>query len=211
MSASITTRVSLLERVRDPQNHDAWAEFVALYRPLIYRFGRARGLQEADAHDLAQDVLIAVSQQIDQWTPDPGRGRFRTWLARVASNQAITMYRRRHASDGVGGTTMVAVLHNQPEQVDADLTELQKQYQRELFRRAARIVREEFEESTWQAFWMTAVEDVAIDEVARSLARSVGSVYTARSRVIRRLQEIVHKLDADDDSLAVPRALGEDT
>jgi RNA polymerase sigma-70 factor (ECF subfamily) len=173
-------------RLRNAKNHAAWEEFVTAYHPAIYRFGRQRGLQHADAQDLAQSVLSAVAEQVADWEPDADRSRFRTWLWRVASNQTITMFRRRKPDAARGGTTAVAVLHDQPDPA-ADL-ELNRR--REAFRALARKVRAEFEEATWQAFWMTAVEGATVEETARSLGRSAGAIYTARSRIIRRFQEL---------------------
>lgn len=179
-----TTRLTLLARLNDPANQAAWDEFVSIYEPAIYRFARQRGLQQADAQDLAQNVLSAVAERIADWQPDPDRARFRTWLSRIASNQAITMFRRRKPDSARGGTTALAVLNSQED----PSTDLKLNYRRERFRALARTVRAEFEETTWQAFWLTAVEGISVDEAARSLGRSVGSIYTARSRIMRRLQ-----------------------
>lgn len=99
MSDFPTTQFDLLMRVRDTTDRSAWEEFASTYRPAIYRFARHRGLQEADAEDLAQNVLAAVADRIGEWEPDPERGRFRTWLSRVAMNQTITMFRRRKADE----------------------------------------------------------------------------------------------------------------
>ncbi|HUY92253.1 MAG TPA: sigma-70 family RNA polymerase sigma factor [Pirellulales bacterium] len=186
-----TTRLSLIVRLRDTANQAAWEEFTSIYRPAIYRFARKRGLQHADAQDLAQHVMSAVAERIADWRPDNNRARFRTWLSRVASNQAITMYRRRKPDAARGGTTAVAVLNEQEDPA----IDLELNYRREAFRAIARKVRAEFEEATWQAFWMTAVEGVSVDKAARSLGRSAGAIYTARSRIIRRLQEL-----ADSDA-----------
>jgi len=183
-------------RVRDTADHAAWQEFVSVYRPVIYRFARRRGLQEADAEDLAQNVLAAVADRITDWEPDNRRARFRTWLCQVAKNQTITMLRRRNADAARGGTTAMAVLQNQQEEV----TDLEVDYRREVFRLVARKVRNEFEEATWQAFWLTAVDGASIDEAAKSLGRSVGSIYTSRSRIIRRLQQLVR--DFEDEAPA---------
>lgn len=76
MSASPTTRYSLLLRIADPQNHAAWLEFVAIYEPLVYRLARRRGLQDADARDLCQEVFRAVAGAAHRWEPDPHAGRF---------------------------------------------------------------------------------------------------------------------------------------
>lgn len=181
-----TTRVSLLMRVRDTADDTAWEEFASLYRPAIHRFARLRGLQEADAQDLSQNVMAAVADRISDWEPDSARARFRTWLCRVAMNQTIRLYRRRRSEQTCGGTTALDALHNRQDDAEALLLS----YQREIFRLVARRVRTEFEESTWQAFWLTAVEGASIQETATSLGRSIGAVYTARSRIIRRLQEL---------------------
>lgn len=188
-----TTRLSLLVRLKDTADHAAWEEFVSIYQPAIYRFARQRGLQQADAQDLAQNVLVAVAERIGDWEPDNDRARFRTWLSRVASNQTITMFRRRKPDAARGGTTAVAALSRQEDPT----TELELHCRREMFRALARKVRAEFEEASWQAFWMTAVEGASVEEAARSLGRSAGAVYTARSRIIRRLQELA-KSDADE-------------
>ena len=193
MAGFPTTRFSLLMRIRDTANQAAWEEFVATYSPAIHRFARQRGLQEADAGDLTQNVLSAVASRISDWKCDPDQARFRTWLSRIALNQTITMYRRRKPDAARGGTTAVSVLSQQ--QVES--TDLELNYRREVFRLLARKVRAEFEETTWQAFWMTAVEGISIDEAARTLGLSVGAVYTARSRIVRRLQQLARSYSDD--------------
>jgi len=201
MSDFPTTRMSLLMRVRDTADHAAWVEFVSIYRPVICRFARQRGLQETDAEDLAQNVLTAVADRIAKWEPDHDRARFRTWLSRVAMNQTITMFRRRKADVARGGTTAMVALQNQQD----ESADLQLNYQREVFRLVARKARAEFEETTWQAFWLTAVDGVSVAVAAKSLGRSVGSVYTARSRIIRRLQELVRDYSEESADPTVER------
>jgi RNA polymerase sigma factor (sigma-70 family) len=189
-----TTRLSLLLQLKNGANQAAWEEFVAVYSPVIYRFARGRGLQDADAQDLAQNVLSAVADGIQGFKPDKGRARFRTWLCRIASNQTITMFRRRKPDTARGGTTALAVLERQ---MRDEATELELNYRREAFRMLARRARMEFEEATWQAFWMTAVEGISVEETARSLGRTVGSIYTARSRIIHRLQEMARAYERE--------------
>lgn len=186
------TRNSLLLKLRDRGDCESWHEFVAVYRPVVYRMARHRGMQDADAQDLAQAVLISVAEAVDRWEADPHRARFRTWLTRVAHNAIIDAFRRCRPDTGKGGTTQITRLQQQPEPDDA---EIEREQRRELFRWAARQVRWEFAEETWLAFWLTTVEGCDSKEVGAELGKSVGAVYIARSRVMRRLQEKVREVE----------------
>ena len=184
------TRESLLIQLRDPANRESWYEFAAIYRPMVYRMARRRGLQDADAQDLAQRVLLSVAGAIGQWNADPERARFRSWLARVARNAIIDNFRRAKPDCGQGGSTIMRRLAQEP--VPAD-DELEREHLREVFRWAAKQVRWEFEDTTWLAFWLTTVEGKSTSDVAAELNRSVGAIYTAKSRVMKRLREKVQE------------------
>ena len=95
MTLTPSTRASLLLRLRDSQDHQAWVEFVALYEPAAYRLLRRHGLQDADARDVLQDLLLAVSRSIDRWDPAKERGSFRGWLRRVARNLLVNWLKQR--------------------------------------------------------------------------------------------------------------------
>ena len=188
------TRASLLLRIRDPNDRDAWDQFASLYRPVIFRLARHRGMQVADAEDLTQQVLVSVSQAIDQFTPDAKRATFRTWLQTIARHAIINALTRRVPDQATGGTDMLMLLHEQPLQDDVTET-LSLEYRREIFVVAASQIRDAFQPDTWRAFWDTVVLGKSVQEVAKSMDRSSGSVYTARSRVMSRLKQKVLELD----------------
>ncbi len=200
MNSSPETRASLLIRVRNPADQAAWYEFVEIYRPVILRLARQKGMQEADADDVAQQVLVAVAKAVEQREHDPKRAKFRTWLNRVAHNAILNALTRGRPDRGAGGSNLLPALrqhasHNGP---DSDLLRLERR--REIFRWAARQVRKEFQQETWEAFWQTAVEGRAIDAVASELDRNPGAIYAARSRVMRRIREKVAEYEQESDS-----------
>ena len=195
MTLSPQTRASLLVRVRDPSDQAAWHEFVEIYWPVIHRLARRKGLQEADADDLAQQVLMAVAKTIEERPHDPGRARFRTWLGRVVQNAALNALCRTKPDRAAGGELHEVHVHNATGR-EPDSQLLQLELKREVFRWAARQIEREYQADTWQAFWQTAVEGRACEDVAADLKKTVGSVYAARSRVMRRLQEKVKEYEA---------------
>ncbi|MFK8111519.1 MAG: RNA polymerase sigma factor [Rubripirellula sp.] len=187
------TRVSLLLRIRDPSDHDAWLEFVDIYSPVILRMATGKGLQLADAEDLVQQVLFSVSKAIEAREHDRSRAKFRTWLRRVAENAILNALTRAKPDRGTGGTDFVEILqqHSAPAE---DSALLDRERKEEVFRHAAEQIRAEFTDVTWQAFWRSAVDGIGCQEVAIELGCNVGSVYAARSRVMKRLNEKVKRL-----------------
>jgi RNA polymerase sigma-70 factor (ECF subfamily) len=188
------TRRSLILKLRDPADHAAWCEFVALYQPLIYRLARRKGLQDADARDLCQEVFRAVARAIERWDLDPARGSFRGWLSRIARNLLINFLTRRpYRLRGSGSTSVQELLEAQPAEDPSATALYEAEYRRRLFRWAADEVRAQFAPTTWRAFWQTAVEGRPPTAVAAELGLSVGAVYIARSRVLARLRRQVEQ------------------
>ena len=184
------TRVSLLLRVRDHGDDDAWREFIDLYSPVIFRMAVRKGLQPTDADDLVQTVLVAIAKAIEQRPHDHQRARFRTWLNRVAENAILNALTRRKPDQGTGGSEFLELL-NQHAASAEDSQLLNQERKQEIFRQAAEKVRPEFADSTWQAFWRTAVDGDSCQQVADDLDLGIGSIYAARSRVMKRLHETV--------------------
>jgi len=184
------TRNSLLAQVRSAEEHEAWEQFVLLYRPVIYRMARRRGLQDADAQDLTQTVLMRVAGAIDRWEPQPGV-RFRQWLGRLARNAIINAVTRVPKDLGAGGTAMFDQLLEQPDPSPDIEAELQLESLRERYLRAAANVKLDVTDETWLAFELSVVKQVPCEEVAARIGKSINTVYAARSRVMRRLRDEV--------------------
>jgi RNA polymerase sigma-70 factor (ECF subfamily) len=194
MTEASGTRASLLVRIRNPRDQDAWRQFVGLYAPLIHRLARSRGLQDADAADLTQEVLRAVAATAAELPYDPKRGSFRGWLYTVARNRIydyLTGPGQRER--GTGDTATQRLLSSQAAP-DDDAERWERDYQRHIFHVAAEQVRPDFAPATWQAFWLIAVEGQSAEEAARQLGLSVGAVYVAKCRVLARLKARVHLL-----------------
>ena len=193
MDESPATRRSLIVKLRDPADTAAWHEFVASYGPLVYGLARRKGLQDADANDLCQEVFRAVAGAVDRW--DPARGSFRGWLSRIARNLLINfLTRQRHQPRGSGTTSVQDLLEAQPAADPSATALFEAEYEKHVFLWATAEVRGEFVTTTWQAFWQTGVEGRSPQEVAAELNLSVGAVYVARSRVLARLRRRIEQL-----------------
>ena len=195
-----TTRPSLLARLCDANDELAWAEFSAVYEPVIYRMVRSRGIQDADAREIVQEVLVSVSDTIERFDVN-GSGSFRGWLSRIARNATIDRMRTiQSRRETIGGSSVARAIEeasadtNRHNQSDQELSqEFDINHRRQLFRWAAGQVRCRTGEKNWIAFWQTAVESRAIGDVARQLGISEGAVYVARCRVLKRIRELVHQ------------------
>jgi RNA polymerase sigma-70 factor (ECF subfamily) len=194
MTAPPLTRASLLVRLRDPNDADAWKEFVRLYATVIYGFARKRGLQDADAADLMQEVLRSVAGAVGRLDYDPLKGTFRGWLYSITRNKVYNFLEsRRRQARGTGDSNAHQRLEEHPGR-EADADDWDREYERKAFAWAAGRVRDEFQPSTWQAFWGTAVDGHNAKDVGRRLGLSPGAVYVAKSRVLARLKEEIRQL-----------------
>ena len=193
-----TTRPSLLVRLRDARDGQAWGQFVDVYAPLIYGYARRRGLQDADAADLTQEVLGRVARSAARLDYDPARGTFRGWLFRVVRNELADFgtARKRHRP-GSGDTAVKRRLEEEPAPSADEVAEWEREYERQLFARACDQVRRDFQESTWQAFWLTAIHGKSGKDVAGVLGVSTAAVYLAKRRVTERLKEQIDYLRAE--------------
>ena len=195
MTLAPSTRASLLLRLGDARNHEAWVEFVSLYEPVVYRLLRQRGLQDNDARDLMQEVFLTISRNIDRWTPAHEKGSFRAWLRQVARNLVTNWLKSRQRSVLAGGSALHALLDQLPAAGEPVTSQFDREVQRALFQRAAERVQTEVQPGTWQAFWETSVSGLPTDEVAAKLGMSVGAVWVARCRVVARMKAAVAEME----------------
>jgi RNA polymerase sigma-70 factor (ECF subfamily) len=178
-----TTPVSLLERLRQPDQPDAWGRFVELYTPLLLYWARKRGLQPHDAADLVQDVFTTLVQKLPEFTYDR-RKSFRNWLRTVLVNKWRDR-QRRHALPVTAGAEALAEIAA-PDDRDAFW---EGEHRRHLLRRALELMQAEFTPATWKACWEFAAEGRPAADVAAELGISENAVYIAKSRVFRRLRQ----------------------
>src|SRR5262249_10263589 len=133
MSEPPTTRPSLLLRLRDPMDERAWGEFVEIYGPLVRQLARRRGLQDADAADLAQEGFRAVAAAIERYDPARAGGSFRAWLRTIARNLIVTLLQaQRRQPRGTGDADVRQFLEAQPAPKSEESVLFEVEYRRNL-------------------------------------------------------------------------------
>jgi RNA polymerase sigma-70 factor (ECF subfamily) len=177
------TPISLLERLRGPCEPEAWARFVSLYTPVIYAWGRRVGLQDQDAADLVQDVLVTVIQVLPKFDYDRQKS-FGRWLRTVTLNKWRDRCKARAAQPVPGSPDALAEL---PDRNDPNAF-CEAEYRQHLVGQALRIMQADFHATTWKACWEHGVCGRPAPEVARELGISTGAVYAATFRVLDRLR-----------------------
>jgi RNA polymerase sigma-70 factor (ECF subfamily) len=178
-----STPVSLLERLRRPDDADAWARFVHLYAPTLYGWARRLGMQEADAADFVQDVFGQMLRRLPDFHYDPAF-RFRAWLRTVALNLWRDRLKRRPVPVPAGAA---AALDGQPALDDLERL-IETEHNARLVRRALDILEADFQPATWRAFWQVTIDERPAADVGRDLGLSVAAVYAAKCRVLARLR-----------------------
>lgn len=190
------TRVTLLGRLHStPDDPGAWREFVAYYGPRIHAWCRAWGLQEADAQDVTQVVLLQLASKLRQFKYDPAQS-FRGWLKTLA-HHAWQDYVERQNRPGQGsGDAAVADVLNRVEARRSLVDCLEEAFDLELLQEAMARVQLRVEERTWEAFRLLAIEQWSGADAARHLGMNVATVFVARSNVQRMLRAEISRLES---------------
>ena len=185
----------MVTRLKDRADDETWMQFVELYGPMIFRFVRSRGLQDADAADLVQEVLRRIGDSIGRLEYAKEKGGFRAWLFKITRNCLSTYFEKKKRTNPVGNDTAQLALLNQVPNETEELTELwEREYQRQLMARAIEVVKPGIEPKTWAAFEMTAIQDLSAEQAGERIRMSRGAVYVARSRVTAKLRAEVERL-----------------
>ena len=184
------TSLTLLQRLRDNEP-EAWRTMVQLYTPLIYHWCSRGGVRGADAEDVVQEVFRATATSLDKFRREREGDSFRAWLRGITRNMLLLHFRRTNRQpQAVGGPDTLVRLQEAAEATTPAPDEEDPPSELEaLRRRALELVRDQVEERTWQAFWLTAMEGQSPVDVAAGLGVSPNAVGMSKSRVLRRLKE----------------------
>jgi RNA polymerase sigma-70 factor (ECF subfamily) len=193
-----STNIHLLGRLRDPNDRQAWGEFVLHYGPRLYSWSKGRMLQDADAEDLTQEVLKKVWKGLFSFQYDPSRS-FRAWLRTVWQHAWIDYLKKRgrHPDRGTGDTKVLVDLGNVEDGTDV-VASLEEAFNQEILEEAQARVRLRVARETWEAFRLMVLEEVQAREAADLLGLTVRAVYSARYNVARMLREEFLRLSPPD-------------
>jgi RNA polymerase sigma-70 factor (ECF subfamily) len=190
------TSITLFQMLRRQGSQpEAWQEFDRRYRPKIYGWCRRWGLQDADAEDATQNVLAKLTQMLHDFQYDPTR-QFRSWLKTVTNNACSDYAERLRSGTGSGDSAVLRLLQMQEARHDL-VRDLEATFDRELLETAMQAVRQRVAPRTWEAFRLTAVEQLAGADVAKRLAMPPSSVFVAKHRVMKLLQEEIGRLERE--------------
>jgi RNA polymerase sigma factor (sigma-70 family) len=193
------TRLSLLFRLAQPgpRNERAWQEFVDQYAPLIYGWCRRYNLQDSDAKDVTQQVILKLAIHLPAFTYDPTKS-FRAWLRTLSHHawvDSLSERRKRNKLDTDAWNELLTV-----EAREDLLQKISEEFDLERLEQAMTRVRGRVQPATWDAFRLTAIEGVPATEVAQRLGKALASVYVARSTVKKMLREEVEELESGTNS-----------
>ena len=194
--ASETTHPSLLSRLRDPEDEKAWRDFDARYRELIRRFGKRRGLQAADAEDVAQIVLLALSRSMRSFRFDPARGRFRDYLGRVVKNAIQRQLARPSWNVRVLEVSVLDALADSG--TDPLEPEWHDEWRKHHLRLAMRAVRESFKPESLAVF-ERLLAGASVSEAATAFGTTAEAVQKIKQRIGQRLKEEIERQIQDEE------------
>ncbi len=193
------TSTSLLSRVRNTADHEAWCEFDRRYRGLLLAYCRRRGVPHVDAEDLVQKVLTSLTTTLPQFVYDPERGRFRDYLYRSAKNAMIEWAARPNRRWQPLDTHDAAMDRPGDAACDADATLWEQEWVAHHYRLALETVRQTFDARSVEVF-DRSVGGAKVADLAREYQMSEQAVHKVRQRIRDRMEELIaQQVRAEDD------------
>lgn len=187
---SISTNLLSLVQSMDG---DGWERFVTIFAPVVYTWCRKSGISESDAPDLVQDVFVTVARKATSFHRQLEGDSFRSWLATITRCRVIDHVRKsKKETPGIGGTDPRIMLQQSPDELESTIS--WSSSESILVKQVINQVECEFEPVTWKGFWLTTIESRPSAEVSEQLGISIASVYQAKSRVLRRLRNLLSEL-----------------
>ena len=178
------TRVSLIQRVRDVSNKEAWTQFVTIYTPIILGYCHNRGIRAQDAQDVTQEVFRNLAKALPEFELNYDVGSFRSWLFTITRNKVNTWH------------TKVRKNH---ELLESDTDEREQaweaSYMSQLFSEACKTVKEDVEPESWDTFWAIVMDDQPASDLAQKEGVSIDVIYKRKSRVSKKVKEAIKMID----------------
>lgn len=186
---SETTSISLIERVRGETDSPAWQRFVEIYRPLLMRWTHRFDVQNNDAEDLVQDVMLVVMRELPQFQHNERTGAFRNWLRTILVNRLRDFWRGRQYRPVATGQTDFQRQLNELAQEHSEVSRIwNREHDEFVMKKLMETVQSQFEPQTWLAFRRQVIDGLRADAVAEELGMKPGAVYMAKSRVLSALR-----------------------
>ena len=187
-----STSPSLLIRLRNPQDHDAWQQFLDVYSPVVRAYCFQRSIQVADADDIVQEIMARLAGAIKSFDYDPAKGLFRAWLGTIAANQIKTFLAKgaRRVDAEVASTASFATYEDPDSEWVAIFSE-------RVFTVACHQVRQEVSDVAWKIFEATWIRKEQASQVAKRFGITTHADYVNKSRVLKRMEEEINNI-ADD-------------
>lgn len=184
------TSLSLLQRLRDSPENEGWNRLAELYTPLIRAWLRRYDVQESDAHDLVQEVLLAVSKDLIKFEHHGQPGAFRGWLKAILINRLRKFWRARDRRPQARGDSDIDAKLAQLDDPTSELSQIwNREHDQYVLRQLLSLAEPHFEPTTWNAFCRVALEGATADLVAQEMGISRNAVIIAKCRVLNRLRQ----------------------
>jgi RNA polymerase sigma-70 factor (ECF subfamily) len=199
---SIATRETLLNRLKDCDDHASWQEFYDTYRNLIYEFALKAGLTESEAEDVVQETVIGVARKLPEFSYDPARCSFKTWLLNLTTWRVKDRFRRRVPAKrttiaSADETARTATVERVPDPAGEQWKAMwEEDWKKTILQAALRRIKGEANLKDCQMFELYVLRQLPAREVARSLRVSVARVYLAKHRIAPLVKKQIAHLES---------------